>query len=185
MIKLAILGFLSIRPASGYELDKKIHSSLSFFWKINQAQIYMELNRLESENKIVANLVVQDSRPNKKIYSLTKKGQEELTILLNPKNHSNSFKIKKIPFLVWTFFGFLNSRERSIEYLNNFQASISIEIEAIEFQKSHIQKLEGLELQKIYWLSTTDFGIEHYKKMYDWADNLIKEINNFYDNKNK
>lgn len=180
MIKLAILGFLSIRPMSGYELDKTISSSLAFFWKINQSQIYIELNKLESNNKIISTLVFQDNKPNKKIYDLTEKGKEELKHLLNPKNHNDSFKIKKIPFLVWTFFGFLNSKEKSIEYLENLKDFISAEIKEIEFQKIHLEKMDGVELQKIYWISTTEFGIFHYKKMAEWADKLILDIEKFY-----
>lgn len=180
MIKLAILGFLSVKPMSGYELDKTISSSLTFFWQINQSQIYMELNKLELENKIIANLVIQKNKPNKKNYELTEKGQEELSNLLNPKNHPNNFKIKKIPFLVWTFFGYLNSKEKSIEYLENLKKFISSEIEAIEFQKAYIEKKEGVELQKIYWISAAEFGIDHYKKMQEWADKLILDIKEFY-----
>lgn len=180
MIKLTILGFLSVRPMSGYELDKTISSSLNFFWPINQSQIYMELNRLESEEKIIANLVIQENKPNKKIYQLTENGKDELAHLLNPKTSRNNFKIKKIPFLVWTFFGFLNSKEKSIEYLENFKKFIDNEIEAIEFQKAHVEKLDGLELQKIYWISASEFGISHYRKMHEWANKLILDIEKYY-----
>ena len=41
-----ILGFLAIRPLSGYDLKKLFAYSASFFWPADQAQIYRALKKL-------------------------------------------------------------------------------------------------------------------------------------------
>lgn len=71
----AILATLTDRPASGYDIAKKFDSSVGFFWQASHQQIYRELNKLEEKNWILAETVTQESRPNKKIYSLTEIGK--------------------------------------------------------------------------------------------------------------
>ncbi|MBK7448579.1 MAG: PadR family transcriptional regulator [Anaerolineales bacterium] len=46
-LKHAILGFLSFKPFSGYELKKAFDSSVQHFWPANQSQIYRTLAELE------------------------------------------------------------------------------------------------------------------------------------------
>ena len=43
-----ILGFLSMKPLSGYDIKKLFNMSAAFFWPADQAQIYRTLKSLES-----------------------------------------------------------------------------------------------------------------------------------------
>lgn len=74
----AILVSLFERPASGYDLGKQFESSVGFFWKATHQQIYRELTKLEEQGWISAEVITQESRPDKKLYSVTELGKQRL-----------------------------------------------------------------------------------------------------------
>jgi DNA-binding PadR family transcriptional regulator len=75
----AILSLLVSKPRSGYDLTKAFDGSIGFFWKATHQQIYRELTKLEEQNCVTAEAVVQQGRPDKKLYSITETGQQQLT----------------------------------------------------------------------------------------------------------
>jgi DNA-binding PadR family transcriptional regulator len=77
-LKHAILGFLNYQPQTGYELKEVFDDSVQHFWSADQSQIYRTLNELMAENYVTMEVVVQDNRPNRKVYTMTKAGREEL-----------------------------------------------------------------------------------------------------------
>ncbi|MGE5172819.1 MAG: PadR family transcriptional regulator, partial [Betaproteobacteria bacterium] len=48
------------------------------FWSLNYGQIYSTLDRLEKEDLVTYDRQAQDKRPDRKIYSITRKGRKEL-----------------------------------------------------------------------------------------------------------
>ena len=72
-----LLGLLSIRPRSGYDIKTMVDRSTRFFWAASYGQIYPELKRLEEEG-----LVEGEDRPNggrsRRVYTLTPAGHEAL-----------------------------------------------------------------------------------------------------------
>jgi DNA-binding PadR family transcriptional regulator len=74
----AILAALNDCPCSGYDLAKRFDGSVGFFWNATHQQIYRELTKLEEQSLIAAQLVEQEHRPDKKIYTLTDTGKDIL-----------------------------------------------------------------------------------------------------------
>jgi DNA-binding PadR family transcriptional regulator len=74
----AILAALNDCACSGYDLAKRFDGSVGFFWNATHQQIYRELTKLEEQSQIEAQLIHQEHRPDKKIYTLTDKGKESL-----------------------------------------------------------------------------------------------------------
>lgn len=64
--------------ASGYELAKRFDVSIANFWYAQPQQLYAELGRLEEAGLVEGRLVVQEKRPNKRVYRLTAAGTAEL-----------------------------------------------------------------------------------------------------------
>jgi DNA-binding PadR family transcriptional regulator len=77
-IRSAILGFLSWKPFTGYELKKLFADSLSFHWSGNNNQIYGTLIKLHAEGRVAIEVQQQEKRPARKIYTITEDGREEL-----------------------------------------------------------------------------------------------------------
>ncbi len=79
MLNMSILGLLSIRPMSGYEVRKHFLRALSPFWAAPLTQIYPKLRALEEGGLIKGRTVIQAGRPNKRVFSLSPQGRRELT----------------------------------------------------------------------------------------------------------
>ncbi|MEZ4600993.1 MAG: PadR family transcriptional regulator [Syntrophotaleaceae bacterium] len=77
-VKYAMLGILAEKDLHGYELKSSFDEKIGEFWSLNYGQIYTTLDRLEKEDLVTHDRQAQDRRPDRKIYSITRKGREEL-----------------------------------------------------------------------------------------------------------
>ena len=76
-LEMALLGFLSYRPMTGYDM-KKMTDNVGPSWSAPQSQIYTALHRLEKRELVTVEVVQQDTKPNRKLYHMTPKGDEAL-----------------------------------------------------------------------------------------------------------
>ena len=74
----ALLATLLDGDATGYQLAKRFDLAASNFWHAQPAQLYAELNRMEDKGLVSGETVVQTTRPNKRVFSLTDDGLAEL-----------------------------------------------------------------------------------------------------------
>jgi PadR family transcriptional regulator, regulatory protein AphA len=72
-----ILGMLSFKPRSGYDIKTVVDRSTRFFWAASYGQIYPELRRLETEGLIEGEDAPSGGR-SRRVYKLTKAGREAL-----------------------------------------------------------------------------------------------------------
>lgn len=76
--KTLCLGALSMGDQTGYDIKKTFENSFGFFLDVSPSGIYRALSELEQEGAITVEHVVQQGRPNKKIFELTEAGREQL-----------------------------------------------------------------------------------------------------------
>jgi len=77
-----LLGLLTITPMSGYELGQTIRGSVGFFWNESYGQIYPNLKSLAAEGLVTSKTERHKGKPDRHIYSITKKGRERLAAWL-------------------------------------------------------------------------------------------------------
>src|SRR4051794_2469177 len=77
-LRHAVLAALLEGEASGYQLSKRFDVSVANFWSATPQQLYRELERLEVDGLVQARLVEQRRRPNKRVFTLTAAGRQEL-----------------------------------------------------------------------------------------------------------
>ncbi len=77
-LRYAILGFLTIRPFSGYDIKRYFDNSVRHFWSADQAAIYRTLADLEKDQLVGHERVEQQTRPDRKLYRITPAGVAEL-----------------------------------------------------------------------------------------------------------
>jgi len=75
-LRYAILGFLTIRPLSGYDIKRFFNASVRHFWSADQAAIYRTLAELEADALVGHERVQQQTRPDRKEYHITPLGVE-------------------------------------------------------------------------------------------------------------
>jgi PadR family transcriptional regulator AphA len=100
-LKYALLGVLSMREMSGYDIKRHFDRAVHFVWNASDSQIYRELRGMERDKLITSRLIQQESKPNKRLYRLTDAGSAELDAwLVSPVETPYS----KEPFLLRLFF---------------------------------------------------------------------------------
>jgi DNA-binding PadR family transcriptional regulator len=77
-LRHAVLAALANGEASGYDLAKRFDVSVANFWSSTPQQLYRELERLEREGLLHARVVRQRRRPDKRVFTLTDAGRDEL-----------------------------------------------------------------------------------------------------------
>jgi len=108
----ALLGLLSVRPASGYDLMKSFDTSLANVWPATQSQVYGELNRLAATGLIE---VAAEGPRGRKEYALTDAGLAELREwMIDPRPEPP----RRSEGLLRVFFLDVLSPEQGLEYLN-------------------------------------------------------------------
>ena len=121
-LKHGLLGLLTIRQSSGYDLSKLFQESLSFFWVANQSQIYRELDKMEQLGWVVSSKVEQDARPNKRVYGITQEGDKELIRWLKEEN-AEDLAVQRNPLLMKLFFSGTMTTATSSMWLMHFTAT--------------------------------------------------------------
>ncbi|MCB5165786.1 PadR family transcriptional regulator [Streptomyces bambusae] len=77
-LRHAVLAALLDEELSGYQLAKAFSVGVANFWHALPQQLYAELARLERDGLIAGREVVQDTRPNKRLFTVTDAGLAEL-----------------------------------------------------------------------------------------------------------
>lgn len=78
MLEYGIMGFLKLKPLTGYELKKLFDTSVGYFWWAEQSQIYITLKKLVKEGWVEVIRTEPSRVLDKKIYALTSEGEAAL-----------------------------------------------------------------------------------------------------------
>ena len=86
-IDLIVLGMLKKEPMGAYDLQKLVeYRNISKWVKISTPSIYKKVIQLEEKGYIVSHTEKEGKMPEKAVYSLTEKGEQEFEKLINFKN---------------------------------------------------------------------------------------------------
>ncbi len=175
-LRYTLLGFINYSPLTGYELKKHMDNSTQFFWHASLSQIYPVLKKLEKDGLIKSKKILQESTPDKKIYSVTKEGRTELLNWLSKS--ITDLPPQKNPDLLQSFFSGVLNKETILEHLNQqlelhkAQQEIYKQNTAVYVKK--IVEQTGLTREGVMWELTRQFG-EEYERMYiSWLKKTIK-----------
>ena len=160
-----ILGLLSWRPASGYDLKRIISDSEVFYWSGNNNQIYKSLLELQNEGLVTHQVQVQESLPAKKIYSITEKGLAELqqSLLAGPEvpELRNGFLIQ----LAWAE---ILSDDQILALLDQYEAEIVARLQM--YQAARPGSRPGRSQREEYlWKRIAENLISAAQTELDWA----------------
>ena len=130
ILKYAILGLLDKENLSGYDITHCFQEEIGHFWSANHSQIYPELKKLTEEGFIEFETLIQGIKLEKKMYSITTKGKQELhewlvKDMLIPQTLKDAFMLKAYFFSSMNldeaqqqFSDQLEMRREKLDYLN-------------------------------------------------------------------
>ncbi len=131
-----LLGALFSGQKHGYEIMQFLESALESTWRVSTSQLYVLLKRLEREGLLQSNVETQETRPSKRVFSLTPAGKNAfLGWLRSPVEHVRDLRIE---FLAKLFF----FHHLSLQGGNEL---VSAQVKALEEIKGRIQKRQDRE----------------------------------------
>ena len=110
-----ILGFLSMKPLSGYDLKKLFDMSAAYFWPADQTQIYRTLKKLVKDGLIEFKEQRKGETVDRKVYAITEKGRAEN--LKQIQQNTMADFVSRDLFLLQLFFSGALSKEEKLEFL--------------------------------------------------------------------
>lgn len=131
-LRFIILGLLGARPMTGYDIKLAFDRALASYWNAGNSQIYTTLKNLSTAGLVESEVVVQKTRPNRKVYHLTPAGQEELDRWLREEVPE---RFTKDDFLTKLFFCGETSDEVTLQHLMEHRASLLKQLEHMEWAR--------------------------------------------------
>lgn len=174
-LKHTVLAFLARQPLSGYDVAKEFAEGFgSCFWKASQQQIYAELTKLEQQGSVVYEAIPQPGRLDKKIYSMTAQGQQELVDwLMKPCEPSAIREDLGVMGLA----GHLVPSKvvvREIERRRQLHLDTAQQIKKLD--EYFAQNLDSLELKDLYMHLIIRRGIRYQEEWVAWCDEALMAI---------
>ncbi|MGC2856726.1 PadR family transcriptional regulator [Novispirillum sp. DQ9] len=118
--KTLCLGALMHQDASGYEIRKLYEEGpYSCFHAVSFGSIYPALNQMLADGLVTVREMVQEGRPDKKVYAITERGRDAFIRGLNTEPAPDRFRSDMLFILS---FGQLLPRERRTELLDRYVA---------------------------------------------------------------
>ena len=172
-----ILGLLTFREMSGYDLKQLINKSIThFYWSPAKSQIYGELRRLESHGLVTMREVPQTLRPDKRLYQITPEGTEAMLQWLQSSGvEADSYKSA---LLLKVFFGHMLSYDTNIGLLEERRKQVAQELVMCERRAQELQdKTRGPEVdEETFPLLTLQRSIALCQADLGWLDGALGQL---------
>lgn len=173
--KYALLGVLSMRPGSGYDIKKFCDFSIAHFWHENYGHIYPVLKQLEAEGLATKETEFTEGKPVKNIYSVTEKGRRELREWVLAPVEAQSVRSE---LLLKLFFAGdlpidnLTVKIQQKKERHQHELAEYTEIETMLKTQEPFRSFKQLPL----WLATISYGMHDARAMLAWCDETLKML---------
>lgn len=171
-----ILGLLSEEAMTGYDLNKAFQQTAQHFWTTDQSGIYRALYKLRDSGMVTQEVIAQDDNPDKKLYSVTDSGLDELRRWLSTPLPPDSFREA---WLGQVFFAEQISPGELRQVLHAYADEAAANLEMLTaIHSSVMNRLGGAEPSErgYYRLMTLDYGIRIHQTTLDWLRSVIAEL---------
>jgi PadR family transcriptional regulator, regulatory protein AphA len=169
-----LLGLLSSKPSSGYDLKRNFFRSVIYYWSGNNNQIYKNLIKLEKEGLITYQVQTQKSLPAKKVYSITDNGSSEL--------HQSLLAAPEVPelrkgFLIQLTFAEILTDEEILTLLGKYEDEIADLLRDYQAQAEKLGKGPyRSKREKYLWKRIGENIIATYQTELDWVRQTQQEF---------
>src|SRR5450755_869891 len=172
--RYALLGILNTRPMSGYGIKKYIEQSISNFWQESYGQIYPMLKQLTAEELVTSHVEKEEGKPERYIYTITDKGQEELRLWLE---EPVEYQVRRDELLLKLFFGSSIPANDIIEHIRHFR---TLQEQLLQKYSMIAAKLESYlsdnNTNTLHQLLTVRYGLHKTQALIAWCDETIATL---------
>ena len=170
-IDYVILGLLSHEELTGYEIKKRMDTSLKYFWGASYGSIYPALGDLVERGLADKRDDAENNR-NKIIYSITEEGRNYLKEWLQIPAGKDELRYET---LLKLFFGNEGGKLQAISHIDAFREKIEGELPYLMRAADTLRDNIGVDDTHKYYLLTVEFGIKAYRAYLEWCEEA-KEV---------
>lgn len=173
-INYALLGLLSWKPLTGYDVKKIIQESPFMYWSANNNQIYKALVQLLEEGYVTHEVCHQESSPSKKIYTITSEGAAELKDWVRSTPEPPEFKKTFLMQLAWAD---QLSEDELDALFTSYENELRMQIMLQQGKKERGNFSPGrTPREEFLWNRIYENVISSYKMDLEWIQDLRKEL---------
>ncbi|MBQ8133011.1 MAG: PadR family transcriptional regulator [Clostridia bacterium] len=176
MLKHGILGLLNYGSMTGYDIMLTFKDSLNFFWTAQTSQIYRELQTLKAKGWVTDESISQSGKPDKKLFSITESGKEELNRWLSEDDTGFETKSR---ILMKTFFRGERTIDENIEFFKRLKQHCEDFMSGMQGSHNNVAMYERVVKnpeKSLYWKMTVEYGIMYIKMLNEWTEKCIAEL---------
>lgn len=169
-IDCVILGLLSHEELTGYEIKKRMDTTLKYFWSASYGSIYPALNDLVNRG-LAAKREDTNSKRNKLIYAITENGRDYLKKWLSLPIEKDELRYET---LLKLFFGSEKGEQQALIHIEAFEKRIEEELPYLLRAKTILNEKLKEDTAHKYYLLTVEFGIKTYQTYLEWCKEARK-----------
>lgn len=177
--RYALLGMLNMTSMSGYEIKNLCDKSISHFWSENYSNIYPLLKKMEAEGAVTMEKFQQESRPDKKVYTITDSGRQEFKDWLHQIPEIRKLREE---LLLQVFYGNMLSPKKLMEKIEHRKTHCEDVLHNLDDINTYLtEELSNESQPEIqseipYWKLSLDFGLRFYTAELEWCDAAMQEL---------
>ena len=173
--KFAILGALSLKPASGYDIKRFVASSIGHFWNESYGSIYPILKKLAREKLIQAQKGPQNGR-DRVIYAITQPGEKALRVWLSSPPRAEPFRSE---ILLKLFFARRAPVNISVSQIQERKRAEEHRLAAYAQIKDQLTRQHADHPELPYWLMTLSYGRHRSQAVVAWSNETLASLVKF------
>lgn len=160
-----ILGLLSHEELTGYEIKRRMDTTLKYFWGASYGSIYPTLSGLV-ERGLATRREGADNKRNKLIYTITDEGRNYLQQWLKTPAEKDELRYET---LLKLFFGKEEGAQQAIAHIDAFQKKIEKEMPCLLGAAETLNNCLAEDETHKYYLLTVEFGLKTYRAYLEWC----------------
>lgn len=169
-IDCVILGLLSHEELTGYEIKKRMDTTLKYFWSASYGSIYPALSDLVNRG-LATKREDNENKRNKLIYTITDDGRNYLKKWLTLPVEKDELRYETILKL---FFGNEQDTEQVLSHIKLFEEKIKKELPYLLGAKEILKDCLHDDTAHKYYLLTVEFGLKTYHAYLEWCEETKK-----------
>ena len=173
-LRHSLLGFIQmLQPVSGYDLKKWFQGSIHFYWPATHTQIYRTLGELSKQGLVRLKKIEQTTRPDKKVYSITAKGKEELDRWLKTPG---KLPVTRHALLVQLSFADQLATGEILALLSAHAQKVRAHLKFLQKDQKQFLQYGRTKRERLLWELVLDSGIAYYTAELAWAEKAIRKL---------
>jgi PadR family transcriptional regulator, regulatory protein AphA len=168
----AILGLLSLRPMSGYDVRKEATESVGHFWSESYGQIYPALRELVAAGLARRRTERMAGRPDRHVYEITVRGREELRRWVVEPPRPTPMRSE---LLLKLFFGDAESAGAQVAWVEQVLAESTAQLVTYAAIRRELEA-ERTSPHATHWLLTLRFGECRAESNQRWAREALATL---------